>query len=60
MHRATGNLAMASEREAVSRGAALIAGVAAGWWDAEEYPPADVVDMTGTTFVPGATSAARS
>lgn len=41
-------LMMASEREAVSRGAGLLAGVAAGWWDAENYPPADVVALTTT------------
>lgn len=46
MRRARHPLAMASEREAVSRGAGLLAGVAAGWWDAEQYPPADVVPLT--------------
>jgi xylulokinase len=37
---------MAAEREAVSRGAALLAGVAAGWWEAEDYPPADLIPMS--------------
>ncbi len=46
LRRATYPVAMASEREAVSRGAAVLAGVAAGWWKAEEYPAADVVPMT--------------
>lgn len=46
LRRAESPVAMASEREAVSRGAALLAGVAAGWWKAEDYPPADVVPMT--------------
>ncbi|MFT4219844.1 MAG: FGGY family carbohydrate kinase [Microbacterium sp.] len=39
-------LAMAAEREAVSRGAGLLAGVAAGWWAPEQYPPADTVPLT--------------
>ncbi|MDR6867445.1 xylulokinase [Microbacterium resistens] len=39
-------LAMASEREAVSRGAGLLAGVAAGWWAPEQYPPADTIPLS--------------
>lgn len=39
-------VAMAEEREAVSRGAALLAGVAAGWWAPEEYPPADTIPLS--------------
>ncbi|GGM17455.1 FGGY family carbohydrate kinase [Nakamurella endophytica] len=46
MHRASWPLAMATEREAVSRGAALMAGVAAGWWAPEQYPPADITALT--------------
>ncbi len=46
LRRAEHPVAMASEREAVSRGAALLAGVAAGWWEAEAYPAADIVPMT--------------
>ncbi|MGE3194429.1 MAG: hypothetical protein AB7K08_13305, partial [Microbacteriaceae bacterium] len=46
LRRAIHPVAMASEREAVSRGAAIFAGVAAGWWRPEEYPAADVVPMT--------------
>lgn len=46
LRRAEHPVAMASEREAVSRGAAVLAGVAAGWWQAEQYPPADIVPMT--------------
>jgi xylulokinase len=46
LHRACAPVAMAAEREAVSRGAALLAGVAAEWWKAEAYPPADIVPMT--------------
>lgn len=38
-------VAMAQEREAVSRGAGLLAGVAAGWWAPENYPPADAVPL---------------
>ncbi|MFG6279245.1 FGGY family carbohydrate kinase [Microbacterium sp. 5K110] len=38
-------VAMAQEREAVSRGAGLLAGVAAGWWEPEKYPPADAVPL---------------
>ena len=45
----------AVEREAVSRGAALLAGVAAGWWAVEEYPSAPVVPIA-----PGTASAALS
>ena len=48
MARAEGPLAMAAEREAVSRGAAVLSGVAAGWWEAEDYPSADLIPMTGT------------
>lgn len=47
MHRAAWPLAMAAEREAVSRGAALLAGVAANWWEPESYPPADVMSIGG-------------
>jgi xylulokinase len=46
LRRAVHPVAMASEREAVSRGAAVLAGVAAGWWRPEEYPAADIVPMT--------------
>lgn len=46
LRRARHAVAMAAEREAVSRGAALLAGVAAGWWKPEAYPPADTVPMT--------------
>jgi len=46
LRRATHPVAMAAEREAVSRGAALLAGVATGWWKAEDYPAADIVPMT--------------
>ncbi len=46
MARAAWPLAMAAEREAVSRGAALLAGIAAGWWEAEDYPPADLIPMS--------------
>lgn len=49
MRRARHPLAMASEREAVSRGAGLLAGVAAGWWGPEQYPPADVVPLITPT-----------
>jgi xylulokinase len=49
MHRAQWPLAMATEREAVSRGAALMAGVAAGWWIPEEYPPADITALADAT-----------
>ena len=50
LRRARHPLAMASEREAVSRGAGLLAGVAAGWWTPEQYPPADTVPLS--TVVP--------
>ncbi|WP_291049914.1 FGGY family carbohydrate kinase [Herbiconiux sp.] len=40
--RATHPVLAAREPEAVSRGAALLAGVAAGWWDPSCYPPADI------------------
>lgn len=46
LHRASAPVAMAAEREAVSRGAALLAGVAAEWWQAEAYPPAEIVPLT--------------
>lgn len=49
MHRARFPLAMATEREAVSRGAALLAGVSAGWWAAEDYPAADITPIANTT-----------
>ena len=39
----------AVEREAVSRGAALLAGVAAGWWAVEEYPSAPVIPVAPGT-----------
>jgi xylulokinase len=57
MHRAQWPLSMASEREAVSRGAALLAGVAAGWWVPEEYPPADITALTDAATI--AAAAAR-
>jgi xylulokinase len=47
MHCTAWPLAMAAEREAVSRGAALLAGVAASWWKPESYPPADVTPIAG-------------
>lgn len=55
MHRARFPLAMATEREAVSRGAALLAGVSAGWWQTEEYPDADITPIANATDgdVPG-------
>jgi len=59
MHRAAWPLAMAAEREAVSRGAALLAGVAAGWWEPEGYPPADVTPIAGAAAAPSADLAAR-
>ena len=40
--RATHPVLAAREPEAVSRGAALLAGVAAGWWDPSSYPSADI------------------
>jgi len=40
--RATHPVLAAREPEAVSRGAALLAGVAAGWWNPSSYPPADI------------------
>lgn len=46
LRRARHPVAMAEEREAVSRGAALLAGVAAGWWAPEEYPPADTIPLS--------------
>jgi xylulokinase len=59
MHRAAWPLAMAAEREAVSRGAALLAGVAAGWWEPESYPPADVTPIAdaATSASPGGIAA---
>lgn len=44
--RSTHPLAMAAEREAVSRGAGLLAGVTAGWWAPEQYPPADTIPLS--------------
>ena len=44
--RATHALWMAAEREAVSRGAALLAGVAAGWWEPEKYPAAEIIELS--------------
>lgn len=58
LHRASAPVAMAAEREAVSRGAALLAGVAADWWQAEAYPPADIVPMTEPAEPAAGTSAA--
>ena len=52
MHRARWPLAMATEREAVSRGAALMAGVAAGWWAPEDYPPADITALADMAPTP--------
>lgn len=46
LRRAEHPVAMAEEREAVSRGAALLAGVAAGWWAPEDYPPADTIPLS--------------
>jgi xylulokinase len=46
LRRAQYPVEMAEEREAVSRGAALLAGVAAGWWAPESYPPADTIPLS--------------
>ncbi|MBN9182748.1 MAG: hypothetical protein J0I66_07095 [Microbacterium sp.] len=56
LRRALHPVAMAQEREAVSRGAALLAGVAAGWWEAEGYPPADVIPLSGSDAAIGSVS----
>ncbi|MFT4280985.1 FGGY family carbohydrate kinase [Microbacterium sp.] len=52
LRRASHPLAMAAEREAVSRGAGLLAGVAAGWWTPEHYPPADTVALSNPASAP--------
>jgi xylulokinase len=59
LRRAVYPLAMAAEREAVSRGAGLLAGVAAGWWTPEQYPPADTVPLSsaaGDAHTPSASA----
>lgn len=53
LRRAEHPVAMAEEREAVSRGAALLAGVAGGWWAPEEYPPADTIPLSADSSVEG-------
>lgn len=53
LRRAEHPVSMAEEREAVSRGAALLAGVAAGWWAPEEYPPADTIPLSAESPVEG-------
>jgi xylulokinase len=50
--RATHPLFAVDEPEAVSRGAALLAGVAAGWWNEAGFPSADLNPVLPFTIAP--------